>query len=135
MNVRKQIGYVTWLFQTERAGVPFDPTLPPVVQMLRVDPASGALALDVNVGAMGLMTVSRPPGYASGVWAATANLSGAVFEQYWLVASFVDGVTTRYYTQQLYLSDEDQMTYNQARVSSSAQASMVLPPAMIPGVP
>lgn len=134
MHVRKQIGYVTWVFQTERSGTPFDPTLPPVVQIMRVDPSSGALALDLNVGTMGLMTVSRPLGFPSAVWSATANLAGALFEQYWLIASFVDGVTTRYYTQSVYLSDEDQMTYNDARVRGSAQSSMLLPPAVIPGV-
>lgn len=134
MHVRKQIGFVTWVFQTERTGTPFDPTVPPVVQMLRVDPGSGALTLDVNVGTMGIMTISRPPGFPVGMWSATANLSGALFEQYWLIASFVDVATTRYYTQSVYLSDEDQMTYNDARVLSSAQSTMLLPPAVIPGV-
>jgi len=134
MNVRKQLGFVTWVFQTERAGIPFDPTLAPVVQIMRVDPGSGATALDLNLGTLGLMTVTRPPGFPVGMWSATADLSGAVFEQYWLIASFVDGVTTRYYTQSVYLSDEDQLTYNQARVSSAAQASMLLPSPAIPGL-
>lgn len=134
IQVAKETGWVTWVFVTlDGSGNPFAPTVLPSVQIFRVDPNSGSLALDVNINPSALMTVTAVAGAPIGTYAATAKFDTALFEQYWLVGQYVTGIVTKVLVECLILSNADQQTLNQYRAASGTISSQVFPLRTIPG--
>lgn len=134
IQARKQLGWVAWTFVTEQAGIPYVPVLP-VVQIMRVDPGSGALAPDINLVPSALATVTAVTGLP-GCWVATADFSTAMFEQYWLIATFKaqDGITDRQLVECLVLSVADQIAVNAFQAGAGSEDSRLFPTIPIPGL-
>lgn len=100
-------------------GQPYDPASSPQVQFWRVDPATGVIALDIGVGASGFATmehlsITNPP---VGVWQVPVDLSGATFDHYRLLFSYLSPNTVDQFTiykwDDLWLSTELQIIDNE----------------------
>jgi hypothetical protein len=112
----KGTSYITWIWNTQSPYVGNIATLTdPIVDVYRVDPSSGNLAIDINLPQQGHVTSSLLSPLDVGTHVAKIDFTGALFTHYVLVARchYVLPINQTFtHTEQVILSNELQLITN-----------------------